>query len=55
MNILSLTGLAITISVFLGVLAVGMRVAPADLQCVLRTPSRLVRSLRLVIITVQAA
>jgi BASS family bile acid:Na+ symporter len=38
--------LGLTVSIFLMVLAVGMRVAPADLPYVLSTPSRLVRSLR---------
>jgi BASS family bile acid:Na+ symporter len=37
--------LGLTVSIFLMVLAVGMRVAPADLSYVLSTPSRLVRSL----------
>src|SRR5262245_34071438 len=41
MNIQSLIGLGIAVSIFLGVLAVGMRVAPADLPYVLSKPSRL--------------
>src|SRR5262245_17569433 len=36
---------ALTLSVFLGVLAVGMRVAPADLPYVWRRRPRLIRSL----------
>jgi BASS family bile acid:Na+ symporter len=38
-------GFALAASVFLGVLAVGLRVSPADLNYVLSTPSRLIRSL----------
>jgi BASS family bile acid:Na+ symporter len=40
-----LIGLALTASIFLAVLAVGMRVAPADLRYLLSNPSRLMRSL----------
>jgi BASS family bile acid:Na+ symporter len=45
MNIQSLIGLGIALSIFLGVLAVGMRLAPADLPYVLSKPSRLVVAL----------
>jgi BASS family bile acid:Na+ symporter len=38
-------GFALTASVFLGVLAVGMRVVPGDLHYLLGKPSQLVRSL----------
>jgi predicted Na+-dependent transporter len=40
-----LIGLALTVSIFLAVLAVGMRVAPGDLPYLLSKPWRLVRSL----------
>jgi predicted Na+-dependent transporter len=36
---------ALSVSIFLGVLAVGMTVEPADLASLLRAPSRLIRSL----------
>jgi BASS family bile acid:Na+ symporter len=42
---MQLIGLALTASIFLAVLAVGMRVAPADLRYLLSNPSRLMRSL----------
>ena len=45
MSIEMLVLLAIQASVFLTVLAVGIRVEPADLPSLLRTPSRLIRSL----------
>lgn len=45
MNIQSLILLGVTVSIFLMVLTVGMRVAPGDLMCVLRQPSRLVKGL----------
>jgi bile acid:Na+ symporter, BASS family len=45
MNIGSLIGFGFTVSIFLGVIAVGMRVAPEDLPYVLSKPARLVRSL----------
>jgi bile acid:Na+ symporter, BASS family len=45
MSIQSLNGLGFTLSIFLGVVAVGMRVAPADLPYVLSNPARLARSL----------
>lgn len=45
MSIQSLIMLGVTASIFLMVLAVGMRVAPADLVCVLRQPARLIRAL----------
>lgn len=45
MNIESLIMLGVTVSIFLMVLTVGMRVAPSDLVCVLRQPARLLRAL----------
>lgn len=45
MSLQSLIMLGVTLSIFLMVLAVGMRVAPADLVCVLRQPARLIRAL----------
>src|SRR5262245_11712935 len=45
MSLQSLIGLGFTVSIFLGVLAVGMRVAPADLRYLLDDPFRLFRSL----------
>ena len=45
MSLQSLIGLGFTVSIFLGVLAVGMRVAPADLHYLRDKPARLVRSL----------
>ena len=42
---MQLIGLALTVSIFLGVLAVGMRVVPGDLQYLWSRPRRLVRSL----------
>ena len=42
---MQLIGFALTASIFLAVLAVGMRVAPADLRYLLSNPSRLMRSL----------
>ena len=42
---MQLIGFALTASVFLGVLAVGMRVVPGDLHYLLGKPSQLVRSL----------
>src|SRR5512138_905299 len=45
MNIQSLILAGITLSIFLTVLSIGMRVAPGDLQCVLSNPPRLVRAL----------
>jgi len=45
LSIQSLISLGFTISIFLGVLAVGLRVAPADLHYLLDQPSKLVRSL----------
>ena len=42
---MQLIGLALTLSIFLGVLAVGMRVAPGDFAYLLSKPSRLARSL----------
>src|SRR5262247_2013219 len=45
MRFQSLIGLAFPASIFLAVLAVGMRVAPADLRYLLSRPSRLFRSL----------
>ena len=42
---MQLIGFALTVSVFLGVLAVGMRVVPGDLHYLLGKPSQLVRSL----------
>ena len=45
MSIQSAIGLAFPASIFLAVLAVGMRVAPADLRYLLSRPSRLFRSL----------
>jgi len=44
-SVLALIGFALTVSIFLSVLAVGMRVAPADLRYLLSEPSRLFRSL----------
>jgi len=45
MSVQSIIGLAFPASIFLAVLAVGMRVAPADLRYLLSRPSRLFRSL----------
>ncbi len=45
MSIQSLVVFGLTVSIFLAVLAVGMRVVPADLNCVLSRPSRLIRAL----------
>lgn len=45
MNIQSLILAGITVSIFLTVLSIGMRVAPGDLQCVLSRPPRLARAL----------
>ena len=45
MSIQTLVGFALTVSIFLGVLAIGIRVAAADLPYVLSRPSRLARSL----------
>ena len=45
MSLDSLIGLGFTVSIFLGVLAVGLRVAPADLRYLWGKPARLVRSL----------
>lgn len=45
MSVLALIGLALTASIFLAVLAVGMRVAPADLRYLFGRPSLLLRSL----------
>ncbi len=45
MSIQALVGYGFTLSIFLGVVAVGMRVAPADLSYVLSKPARLARSL----------
>lgn len=45
MSIQSVIMLGVTASIFLMVLAVGMRVAPADLVCVLRRPAQLIRPL----------
>ena len=42
---MQLIGCALTASIFLGVLAVGMCVAPGDLHYLLGKPSQLVRSL----------
>ena len=42
---MQLIGFALTVSIFLGVLAVGMRVVPGDLHYFLGRPSQLVRSL----------
>jgi BASS family bile acid:Na+ symporter len=42
---MKLLGLAMSLSIFLAVLGVGMRVMPGDLLCVLRTPSRLIKAL----------
>src|SRR5262245_26131010 len=45
MSLDSLIGLGFTVSIFLGVLAVGMRVSPADLRYLRDKPARLVRGL----------
>src|SRR5215475_8645052 len=45
MSMQSVIGLAFAASIFLAVLAVGMRVAPSDLRYLLSKPSRLFRSL----------
>jgi len=45
MNIQSLIFLGLNLSIFLMVLTVGMRVAPADLTCLTSRPAQLVRSL----------
>jgi len=45
MSLQSLISVGFTVSIFLGVLAVGLRVAPADLHYLLDKPSRLVQSL----------
>ena len=45
MSALAFIGLALTASIFLAVLAVGMRVAPADLRYLFGRPSLLLRSL----------
>ncbi|HEY0938549.1 MAG TPA: bile acid:sodium symporter [Steroidobacter sp.] len=45
MSIQTLVMLGLTLSIFLTVLTIGMRVLPADLSCVLSRPSRLIRSL----------
>ncbi|MCP3462204.1 MULTISPECIES: bile acid:sodium symporter family protein [unclassified Bradyrhizobium] len=45
MSVLALIGFALTASIFLAVLAVGMRVAPADLRYLFSRPSLLLRSL----------
>ena len=42
---MQIIGFALTASVFLGVLAVGMRVVPGDLHYLFRKPSTLFRSL----------
>jgi len=44
MNLQSLIGLGFTLSIFLGVLAVGMRVASTDLRYLWDRPARLARS-----------
>ena len=45
MNIQGLVTLGLTVSVFLAVLGIGIRVAPEDLYSLLRQPKRLIRSL----------
>src|SRR5262247_635659 len=50
MSLQSLIGLGFTVSIFLGVLAVGMRVAPADLRYLWDRPARLFRSLLAMIV-----
>jgi len=50
MRLQSLIGLGFTVSIFLGVLAVGMRVAPADLRYLWDRPARLFRSLLAMIV-----
>src|SRR5262245_543620 len=45
MSLGSLIGLGFTVSIFFGVLAVGMRVVPADLRYLRDKPSQLIRSL----------
>src|SRR5690606_11146779 len=45
MDIQSLILAGITLSIFLTVLSIGMRMAPGDLQCVLSNPPRLARAL----------
>lgn len=45
MNVQSLVTAGFTVSIFLGVLTVGMRVAPGDLRYVLSKPARLARAL----------
>lgn len=45
MSIQTLIMLGLTLSIFLTVLTIGMRVTPADLSCVLSKPPQLVRSL----------
>src|SRR5262245_44040228 len=44
-GLMKLIGFALALSVFLGVLAIGLRVIPGDLPSLLKTPSRLFRSL----------
>lgn len=50
MSIQSLILLGVTLSAFLTVLTIGMRVAPADLRCVFSRPSLLARSLLAMIV-----